>query len=168
MFLCRSFFVLFTDSTRVCSPVLLHQNVTGIMCVVLDKEGLQNSVLKIRRGYSDNLGLIFHKNFCCDRGHNICFCWEIRKNIFELSSIPHLIRSCEYHISTIVKVNVYTFFSQLPQFGIGSLIQRTYSQKGSGLEGNNLLLGENIEKGGKSKNRLWVKWHEKNHLFEKS
>ena len=36
------------------------------MCEVLDKEGLQNSVLKIRRGYRDNLGLIFHKNLCCD------------------------------------------------------------------------------------------------------
>ena len=68
-----------------------------------------NSVLQIKRGNRDNLGIFsifFHKNIFYDpsleliervlmRGHKICFHREIRKIIFELSSIPS-IWSSEY------------------------------------------------------------------------
>ena len=69
-----------------------------------------SSVLQIRRGNRDNFGMIihiYHKNIFCDSSlelsrressnasHNICFCWEIRKIVFELSSIPPLIWSSD-------------------------------------------------------------------------
>ena len=60
------------------------------------------AVLQIIRGNRDNFGIIIHiftVNIFCEtvlmRGHNICFHSEIRKNIFELSSVPPVIRSSD-------------------------------------------------------------------------
>ena len=76
------------------------------------------SVLQIRRGKMDNSGIIFHitplkhvvihhqshhTEMVLMRGHNIYFCWEI-KIIFELSSIPPLIKSSEqWHTDSLNK-----------------------------------------------------------------
>ena len=50
------------------------------------------------------------------RGHNICFCLEIRKIIFELSSIPPLIWSSDLHFSEAVsreyKASPVPFFEE--------------------------------------------------------
>ena len=59
----------------------------------------RRTVLQIGRGKRDNLGIISHNTPLKHmlrpimRGRNICFRREIRKNIFELSSIPLLSRA---------------------------------------------------------------------------